>query len=269
MSSSVPAANPLETIRLAELARIQTLLKRVATPGARILEVGAGTGWQARALAASGYDVAAIDIPQSNHSHARIWPIVNFDGRLIPFSDASFDIVYSSNVLEHVPDLPTLNREMQRVLRPGGMAMHYVPTAAWRLWSLLAFYPALGRDAWRRLGRHSPALARHVTAVPMPPATVAARPLWRKLTHRVVPHAHGAMGSALGELKRFSRGAWNRYFIAAGWTISHYEVNGLCLSGDMLLGSALSLAWRQRLARSLGSTAHLYLLKPAEKLAAR
>ena len=267
MSSSVPAANPLEAIRLAELARIQTLLKRVATPGARILEVGAGTGWQARALAASGYDVAAIDIPHSNHSHARIWPIVDFDGRLIPFADASFDIVYSSNVLEHVPDLPTLNREMQRVLRPGGMAMHYVPTAAWRLWSLLAFYPALGRDAWRRLGRCSPALAGDARPVSMTP--VAARPLLHKLAHRVVPHAHGAMGSALGELKRFSRGAWDRYFNAAGWTISHYEVNGLCLSGDMLLGSALSLAWRQRLARSLGSTAHLYLLKPPEKLAAR
>ena len=263
------ATDFLEAIRLSELTQIDAIVSATVPAGACILEIGAGTGWQARELATRGYQVSAIDIPTSNHGKARIWPIIDFDGRHIPFPDASFDIVYSSNVLEHVPDLPTLNREMQRVLRPGGMAMHYVPTAAWRLWSLLAFYPALGRDAWRRLGRRSPALAGDAMLEPIPPAAAAARPLWRKLTHRVVPHAHGAMGSALGELKRFSRGAWDRYFNAAGWTISHYEVNGLCLSGDMLLGPALSLAWRQRLARSLGSTAHLYLLKPPEKLAAR
>jgi len=41
------------------------------------------------------------------------------DGRL-PFADASFDAVLSTNVFEHVMDLDLAFREIRRVLRPGG-----------------------------------------------------------------------------------------------------------------------------------------------------
>ena len=144
-------ADFLEAIRLSELTQIETILKNTVPAGAKILEIGAGTGWQARELAARGYEVSAIDIPTSNHGQARIWPIIDFDGRFIPFPDKSFDIVYSSNVLEHVEDIKTLNTEIARVLRIGGTAIHYVPTSAWRAWSLAAFYPALLRDGLRRM----------------------------------------------------------------------------------------------------------------------
>lgn len=48
------------------------------------------------------------------------------DARAVALPSASVDVVFSSNVLEHVAaaDLPALHREMRRLLRPGGLAVH-------------------------------------------------------------------------------------------------------------------------------------------------
>jgi SAM-dependent methyltransferase len=38
----------------------------------------------------------------------------------IPYADNSFDVLFSHGVLHHVPDILTAQREIHRVLRPGG-----------------------------------------------------------------------------------------------------------------------------------------------------
>jgi ubiquinone/menaquinone biosynthesis C-methylase UbiE len=70
-----------------------------------------------------------------------LFRITDFDGRNAPFHDASFDIVFSSNVLEHVPDLVHMHSEIQRVLTPNGYAVHVLPTHSWRLWTTLSAFP--------------------------------------------------------------------------------------------------------------------------------
>jgi glycosyltransferase involved in cell wall biosynthesis/SAM-dependent methyltransferase len=47
----------------------------------------------------------------------------------LPFPDASFDLVYCSHVLEHVPDDGAAMRELLRVLVPDGLAVVMVPLA--------------------------------------------------------------------------------------------------------------------------------------------
>ena len=52
-----------------------------------------------------------------------------YDGKTIPLPDASVDVVFSQQVIEHVTDdaLEAYYREEGRVLKPGGLAVHYVP----------------------------------------------------------------------------------------------------------------------------------------------
>lgn len=257
-------ADFLEAIRLSELTLIEEILKNTVPAGAKILEIGAGTGWQARELAARGYEVSAIDIPTSNHGQARIWPIIDFDGRFIPFPDHSFDIVYSSNVLEHVEDIKTLNTEIARVLRGGGTAIHYVPTSAWRAWSLAVFYPALLRDGFRRMRINLATRRADGTAPAVSPhrsSSTGQRSLLAKILRRIVPHAHGAVGTCISELSRFSRQSWDNFFSASGWAVASYALNGLFLTGDMIFGARLSTERRKRLSHIFGCTAHLYVLK--------
>jgi SAM-dependent methyltransferase len=56
-------------------------------------------------------------------------PDVLYDGRHLPFEDASFDTVVSTEVLEHTPDPAGLVAEMARVLRPDGIMILTAPFA--------------------------------------------------------------------------------------------------------------------------------------------
>jgi SAM-dependent methyltransferase len=48
---------------------------------------------------------------------------VRASGLRLPLADASLDLAYSSNVLEHVPDPEAMVREMLRVTKPGGTVL--------------------------------------------------------------------------------------------------------------------------------------------------
>ena len=49
--------------------------------------------------------------------------------------------MFSSNVLEHVRELDQLEVEIKRVLRPGGLCVHVLPTHVWRFWTTLSAFP--------------------------------------------------------------------------------------------------------------------------------
>jgi ubiquinone/menaquinone biosynthesis C-methylase UbiE len=131
------AEHHLEAIREAEFAAVRYLFR----PGLRVLELGGGTGYQASQIAALGCEVTSIDLAERHRPYQLFYPVIEYDGRHIPAADASIDLVFSSYVLEHIPHLAELLRESRRVLDPQGLAVHVVPTAAWRAWTSVAFFP--------------------------------------------------------------------------------------------------------------------------------
>ncbi len=52
---------------------------------------------------------------------------LKFDVQDIPLDDNTYDVVFCNHVLEHVTDDKKAMREMQRILKPGGMAIMQVP----------------------------------------------------------------------------------------------------------------------------------------------
>ena len=260
-------SDAFHALRVAEVEDSIRLLDKLGAKSGDLLEIGAGRGWQARALSEAGYRVEAIDLPPesgiSGHARAREWPITDYDGVHIPFPDNSFDVIYSSNVLEHVVELDLLTKEMRRVLRPGGIALHLLPNRQWRLLSLASYYPGQASDFARWLRR------RKTGVTPAGPGNggqpAAGRGLLGKALRRLLPPTHGAEGTPISEIARFSKRSWDSYFARTGWNVIYYGNNGLIASGDYLLGSLLPLGARRRIGKAVGGIAHVYALRPGPK----
>lgn len=247
----------LNAIRAAEMGRIAGLLPA----GARVLEVGAGTGQQARLLAERGFAVEAIEIPNSTYDAARIFPITDYDGRRIPFPDDSFDVVFSSNVLEHVPDLPAMHAEIRRVLKPDGIAVHVLPTHAWRFWTTLSAFPAGMQYAMTLRGQLLPPMS--IEAIYWKQWVGAWLRAARHLAAPFFQRRHGERGNLLSETWLFHPGWWRRNFEQHGFRILEEGPMGLFYTGNMVFGADWPLERRAALAPRLGSACHLFKLAPA------
>ncbi len=92
---------------------------------ARVIDLGCGAGDSVDLFRSLNPEVrwVGVDIESSPEVSGRTRAdadLVTFDGLRLPFEDASFDLVYCKQVLEHVEQPHELLREVARVLRPGG-----------------------------------------------------------------------------------------------------------------------------------------------------
>jgi SAM-dependent methyltransferase len=95
-----------------------------------VLDVGCGE-MPFRGLINPAACYTGLDVPQASDFGMRgDGEIFSFDGRIIPFPDASFDNVLCTEVLEHAEDPLTLIAEMERVLKPGGTLLATIPFSA-------------------------------------------------------------------------------------------------------------------------------------------
>jgi SAM-dependent methyltransferase len=109
-----------------KVAERQSFLDRLIESGAaRLIEVGAGSGQDSAFFAAAGLDVVATDLSpamvelcRAKGLQAQVVDVLSLD-----FPPASFDAIYTTNCLLHVPDssLPRVLARLAALLAPGGL----------------------------------------------------------------------------------------------------------------------------------------------------
>lgn len=208
----------LENIRLYELNLVMNDLNKKDS----ILEIGAGAGWQAKALSDNGYSVSAIDVENTNYKEEQIYSVIDYDGYTIPFDDNSFDIVFSSNVLEHIPHIVEFQEEIRRVLKDDGKCIHLLPSSKWVFWTNIAT-------------------------------------LIKAFKFSSV-HEETAK-SSFSELYYFSKRYWDNLFQRDGWTIQEYKTNNIFYTGGSLMDYRWSIKKRKKLSSLFGSSCHYYILE--------
>ena len=133
-----PFSNPAESVHL---TRHLSLLLEAADlfRGARVLDMGCGTGWLTLALAAMGCDAVGVDIApsalklaealkdargpaQSGAAEFRL-----HDGHRLPLDDESVDRIVCFDAFHHVRDQRATLAEFARVLKNGGRAAFLEP----------------------------------------------------------------------------------------------------------------------------------------------
>lgn len=113
-------------------------LRLPAVKSSSLLDIGCNWGRWSIAAAHKGYRVTGIDpqigaVMAAKRVAKQLFISNRYivgDARCLPFSNASFDVVFSYSVLQHLskPDARTVISEIARVLKPGGTALIQMPT---------------------------------------------------------------------------------------------------------------------------------------------
>ena len=98
--------------------------------GLRVLEIGVGMGadysrWLQSGARATGVDLSTESLARAAERCRRLGlraDLRDADAENLPFSDGTFDVVYSYGVMHHSPDTARCIAEAWRVLKPGGSA---------------------------------------------------------------------------------------------------------------------------------------------------
>lgn len=100
--------------------------------GSKILDLGCGIGDDLEFFQSQGADVVGIDSSEAmielayEYNPKVALKMEKADLTDLPFGESQFDIVVSRYAFHYASDLPRATREVYRVLRPGGLAIHVV-----------------------------------------------------------------------------------------------------------------------------------------------
>ena len=133
--------------------------------GKDLLEIGVGMGSDHFRFAKAGNRMTALDLSREHlrqtERHLSLEGLTTTahygDAEIMPFPDASFDVVYTFGVIHHTPNTEVAVNEIHRVLRPGGTAIvGLYHRDSWFFWvsTLLAqgvLKFGLIRKGWRKL----------------------------------------------------------------------------------------------------------------------
>lgn len=107
-------------------------------PGGRVLDYGCSWGYGVHQLKEAGFRAVGFEISKPRVEYGKRVLKVDLTSDVSALPSNSFDLVYSSHVLEHIPDPKASFLHFQRLLKPSGKLLLYVPNCG-------------GRDA-RKLG---------------------------------------------------------------------------------------------------------------------
>lgn len=253
----------LESLRRRELARAFAGCPEKAF--LKTLELGAGSGFQSRQLLRYTHELVSTDLDTDRLKRVPVPGItyVMCDAELVDhcFGERSFDLVFASNLFEHLPDPERALRGIGAVLKPGGIVILVMPNALWKTFSLLGFYPNAARLAFRALrkGRLAQLLKRYLSREQPPlreignnrksaPPDARAGILW--------PTPHGAYPDHRTEFWMYRKKRWIALFTACGFTPIAVRF------GPVSSGYGFGFARLGRLLELVGlTTEYIYVLK--------
>ncbi|MDH3598507.1 MAG: methyltransferase domain-containing protein [Candidatus Tectomicrobia bacterium] len=132
IARSSPGPEAEQTFHL----RVAAALRAMPDPAARVLDFGCGMGAASKRLAAAGHGVVGVDISEPAIQQARsavptaTFQVIDSEGH-VPFPDASFDVCFCTEVIEHLFDVKGFLREMHRLLVRDGLLLMTTPYHGW------------------------------------------------------------------------------------------------------------------------------------------
>ena len=96
----------------------------------KILEIGGRDGYQAKIISKKGYNITSIDI---DPIYPQFYPVQKGTIDQLKFQENSFDIIYSSNMLQEIQNIEDTFKEIKKILKKDGIVIHIVPSSWWSM----------------------------------------------------------------------------------------------------------------------------------------
>ncbi|MDH7489583.1 MAG: class I SAM-dependent methyltransferase [Anaerolineae bacterium] len=236
------------------------------------LELGAGDGFQSTLLMKYVGRLTATDI---NPAILQLPPHDGLDYQVLDaeevgdhFPPCSFELVFSSNLLEHLPAPQRALAGTCQVLKDDGVTIHVVPSPFWKLCELLLYFPnhvvvlleqvlarGGGRVLMEKVRRHMHHEAED-TSLPQEPDN---NPKVQKRHHSFlyrwfIPETHGVSSGHLEEFRAFRKSRWLAEFRRAGLQVVRVR------KGPVASGYGFGLDTLRRWMECLGFTSeYIYI----------
>ncbi|MFX0132103.1 MAG: class I SAM-dependent methyltransferase [Candidatus Hodarchaeota archaeon] len=224
-------------LRDCEREQIEVILKLIEGNNSRILEIGSGDGYMSYKLQEKGFNVIATD----PNPRKPLFPMYQMNGEDLKFKDNMFDVVFSSNVLEHIVNLPKTFSEMKRVIKNDGMIIHTIPTVSCCILTYIINPIAYFRDIIKVISQK-----QHITLKQFNPL-------------KYMKGKHGTSRSVFNSLVKWRRKVWKRIFKENDLEIKKIYRIPFFNSMHKVFPFRF-MKFRKNIGRKLGST-DIYILK--------
>ena len=221
---------------------------------AKFLDFGAGNGFILDLLHQEGFNNAVgLEIEDSNYMVPD--KVKTYDGRpeTIPYAN-DFNVIYSSNVLEHLTDIEEFIWKFNEMLENGGIQIHVVPTHYWKFYNFTFYYYSVLKYILKRLFKKK---SKSETS-------------YKKTVNKGMKQSrlyigrHGSRGSSFDEFRLFNPSSYKTLFTSMGLEYKDFKIP-LVYTGHTFLGKALPMGLRKTLSYIMGYSCHVFVISKHEK----
>jgi len=190
-----------------EIELVVSELSRLAHQPTRILEIGSGDGFQINYLSDVG-DVYPSDITNKKLGVKIPKHFIICSAEALPYPKNYFDVIFSSNVMEHIQDKSLAFMEMKRVSTKQALFVHILPTPVWKILSDFVYYPLTVLAIIKRVTN----VRGDSQTIPEPKTTEKKR----RWFERIIPPVHGTSKTLFHEYYDFLPNSWIKLFHREG-----------------------------------------------------
>jgi len=189
------------------------------------LELGAGNGTQSRIMIKWACDLLSTDI-NFNRLIPKRNPNIDYqicDANKLPYKSEVFDLIYSSNLLEHISNPNQSLKEMHRVLKDDGIMIHIIPNRFWKLAHLLLFHLNQMLLLIEKITSTKHSIKKDKN--PNNWTSIKQKSRLTKIFRKFWPNVHGEYKNHITEFIEMGYSNWNNNFTQSSFKIIGYIDN--------------------------------------------
>jgi SAM-dependent methyltransferase len=247
--------NKLHKIREKEIEFIKDLFYNCKHKS--FLELGCGDGFQSKLLKKYFDKIISTDLNEKRMNFKLIKQGIKMevlDAEFIgeKYSKDSFDFIFSSNMLEHLPNYYKCLKGIKHILKNDGTAIIILPNTLWRLSGIIFHYPHKIRNLLKKF------LGNRKFNEGSTGNNIKISKNNNRLLNLLFPKAHGAYKNSLVELYEFSKYKWKKAFLKSGFQIVEIR------KGPLSSGYRFGFNKTKKLLAKIGlTTEYIYILRKA------